>query len=105
MPKYDCPTLPPEPLAEDILWAAIWEGYLLALPAFLPLSAGQSMFMVWVHSLRAAFDAECVWLQMLQELMHQMQASTQGFAARFPNGSFPIPSLDAGQPNIGQWRQ
>ena len=42
---------------------------------------------------------------MLQELMHQMQASTQGYAARFPNGSFPIPSLDAGQPNIGQWRQ
>ena len=44
-------------------------------------------------------------LQMLQELMHQMQASTEGFAARFPNGSFPIPSLDASQPNIGQWRQ
>lgn len=46
-----------------------------------------------------------VCLQMLQELMHHMQASTQGFAGRFPNGAFPIPSLDAGQPNVGQWRQ
>ena len=60
---------------------------------------------MWVCSRQVASHIVYVWLQMLQELMHQMQASTQGFAARFPNGSFPIPSLDAGQPNIGQWRQ
>ncbi len=47
----------------------------------------------------------CGWLQMLQELMHQMQASSQGFAGRFP-GAFSIPSLDAGQqPNTGQWHR
>jgi len=43
-------------------------------------------------------------MQMLQQLMQQMQASTQGFAGGYPTGAFPIPSLDAGHPN-GQWRQ